>query len=200
MNALYGNNIVRCIEYFGDDFYTNLMREDTDHFWIDVFLSWQFVCQRQYKMENVDTELFKMPILLNTFIKVNKKVFLLKMGTNKVLKSLDIFFDADGNLLAKQDLSINSISRKYVFFSMRVTVVLLRNVLEIVTLIWTSMMQVIHISPFIFHAYWKIRKSVKKSIVFWILKFIVLLPSRNGRLYSKMILWIGNQFSWLTLF
>ena len=90
---------------------------------------------------------------------------------------------------------INSIPRKYVFFSIRASVVLLRNLYQIVTLIWTPMKQVIHISPFIFLAYWKIRKAVKTSIVFWILKFIVLLPSLNGILYSKMIHWTGNQFS-----
>ena len=88
MNALYGNNIASCIEDFGDDFYTNMIKENKNHFWKDVFLSWQFVCQQQlYKMENADTEIFKMPIWFNSFIKVNKKVFLLKNGTNKVLKS-----------------------------------------------------------------------------------------------------------------
>ena len=90
MNALYGNNIASCIEDFGDDFYTNMIKENKNHFWKDVFLSWQFVCQQQYKMENVDTELFKMPIWFNSFIKVNKKSVFIKNGTNKVLKSLAI--------------------------------------------------------------------------------------------------------------
>ena len=90
---------------------------------------------------------------------------------------------------------VHGTGKLYVFFSIRASVVLLRNLYEIVTLIWTPMKQVIHISPFIFLAYWKIRKAVKMSIVFWILKFIVLLPSLNGILYSKMIHWTGNQFS-----
>ena len=58
------------------------------------------------------------------------------------------------------------------------------------------MKQVIHISPFTFHAYWKIRKAVKMSTAFWILKFIVLLQSLNGTVF-KMIHWTGNQFSQL---
>ena len=90
LNVLYGNNIASCIEDFGDDFYTNMMKENKNHFWKDVFLSWKFVCQQQHTMENAETELFKMPIWFNSFIKVNKKVFLLKNGTNKVLKSFEI--------------------------------------------------------------------------------------------------------------
>ena len=39
MNALYGNNIASCIEDFGDDFYTNMIKENKNHFRIDVFLS-----------------------------------------------------------------------------------------------------------------------------------------------------------------
>ena len=103
MNALYGNNIASCIEDFGDDFYTNMIKENKNHFWKDVFLSWQFVCQQQYKMENADTELFKMPIWFNSFIKVNKKSVFIKKWYKQGVKIIGDFFDAHGNLLAKQD-------------------------------------------------------------------------------------------------
>ena len=82
MKALYGNDIASCFEDFWDDFYTDMIKEYKNHA-KDEFLSWHFVCQQQYKMGNVETELFTMPIWFNSFIKVNIKVFLLKNGTNK---------------------------------------------------------------------------------------------------------------------
>ena len=68
-----------CIEEISNDFNTLFVPFFNKN--KDVFLSWQFVCQQQYKMENADTELFKMPIWFNSFIKVNKNAgFLEKEG------------------------------------------------------------------------------------------------------------------------
>ena len=80
-----------------------MIKENKNHFSKDVFLSWQFVCQQQYKMENADTELFKMPIWYNSLIKVNKKSVFIKKLYKQGVQIIGDFFDADGNLLAKQD-------------------------------------------------------------------------------------------------
>ena len=69
----------------------------------NVFLSWKCVCQQQYKMENAKTELFKMPIWFNSFIKVNKKIISIKKLHKQGVKIIWDLFDADGNLLAKRD-------------------------------------------------------------------------------------------------
>ena len=52
-SALYGDDIASCIEDFGDDFYTNMIKQNKNRFWKDVFLSWQFVCYNntRWKMD-----------------------------------------------------------------------------------------------------------------------------------------------------
>ena len=54
-------------------------------------------------MENADSELFKMPIWFNSFIKVNKKSVFIKKWYKQGVKIIGDFFDAHGNLLAKRD-------------------------------------------------------------------------------------------------
>ena len=58
--------------------------------WKDVFFSWQKICKQQFHLENVEKELYRMPIWYNSQIKV-KKVYSSKSGTKKELKLLVIF-------------------------------------------------------------------------------------------------------------
>ena len=97
----FGKNIGNSIEDFGDDFYTQLIKDSKNEFWKDVFLSWQKICQQQFHLENVEKELYRMPIWYNSQIKVNRKSLFIEKWYKKGVKVVGDFLDMNGNLLPK---------------------------------------------------------------------------------------------------
>jgi hypothetical protein len=98
--ASYGEEVVKKMLDFGDEYISYLLKNTFNPFWTDVFSSWLKVVHLQLTSNSqMQEKLLDIPVWYNSKIKVGKIHVFVKKWYEKGVKTINDFVDSNGNFL-----------------------------------------------------------------------------------------------------